>query len=165
MKRILLAAVLVALALPVQSAPLSGPCTQTAAQGPCTPVNSSNPLPVYLDPSSAAAAGIAPTGTQSAASNQVLCSAACNVYSITVTIGATAGWVMLFNATVLPSNGATDATMVWCYPVNSDGTKGGIDKSPPQPWAMTTGAVIGFSSTACNSLTASATAFFSGQKK
>lgn len=166
MRRLLPLALLVLLAWPVKAAPLHAPCLQTGPSSvQCDPVNSTNPMPTTTVPSAAAGAGIAPAGTQSAASNQVLCSAACNVYSVTVTIGATAGWVMLFDATALPSNGATGASMVWCYPVNSDGTKGGIDVERARPWVMATGAVVGFSSTACNSLTASATAFFSGQKK
>lgn len=107
-------------------------------------------------------AAVTPSGTQAAASNAVLKASTGRLHRITVTIGATTGWVMVFNATALPSNGATGASMIWCYPVISDGTRGGIDKDFKPALALNTGIVVGFSSTACNTLTASATAFFYG---
>jgi hypothetical protein len=129
------------------------------------PGNTANTTPWLFTgiPSSASGAALTKSATQSAASNAVVKSGAGNLYGLTVTIGATAGWVMVFDATALPSNGATGASMIWCYPVNSDGTKGGIDKDFGSPIPFTTGLTLGFSSTACNSLTASATAFFYGR--
>lgn len=126
-------------------------------------VGATNPEFVAAIPSSSSLAGIAPSATQAAASNSVLKGSAGILRSLTVTIGATAGWVMVFDATTLPGNGATTTTLKWCYPVNSDGTKGGIDKDWNTPLTFTTGITVGFSSTACNSLTASATAFFYGE--
>lgn len=111
-------------------------------------------------PSASSSAAIAPSATQAAASNSVLKASAGNLFSLSVTIGATAGWVMVFDAIALPSNGATTSTLKWCWPVNSDGTKGGIDKAWTTPISFATGITVGFSSTACNSLTASSTAFF-----
>jgi hypothetical protein len=133
--------------------------------GTVQPGNTPNTTPwLFTDiPSSAAAAAITPAATQSAASNSVLCAAACNLYDFTITIGATSGWVMLFDATALPSNGATGSSLKWCYRVNSDGTAGGMDKTWKKPLRLATGLVAGFSTTACNTLTASATAFFYGQ--
>ena len=60
--------------------------------------------------------------SEAAASNLVLKASAGNLYSLTITIGATSGYAMLFDATSLPSNGAV--TPVWCYPVTSNGTNG-----------------------------------------
>lgn len=125
-------------------------------------VDASKSLKVIATPSSAAGAANTISATTVAASNSVLKGSAGNLYSLTVTVGATAGWVMVFDTTVLPSNGATGATLKWCYPVNSDGTKGGIDKVWNTPIPFATGITAVFSSTACNSLTASSTAFFYG---
>lgn len=130
---------------------------------PCT---STNPMPIVGAPSALSAVGVAPDATQAAASNSVLKASAGNLYRATVTIGATSGWVMIFDATALPGNGATGASLKYCVPVNSDGTKGFLDISFGDiPAAFATGITVGFSSTACNSLTASATAFFYGQHK
>jgi hypothetical protein len=118
---------------------------------------------VVKAPSSESGAATAITATQTAASNAVLKGSAGNVYYVNVTVGATAGWAMLFDAASLPGNGATGSSLKWCWPVNSDGTKGGITERFDPPIPMGTGAVIGFSSTGCNTLTASATAFFYGQ--
>lgn len=107
--------------------------------------------------------GVSPSATQAAASNSVLKSGAGSLYNLTVTVGATTGWVMIFDATALPSNGATGASLKFCIPVNSDGTKGAVSMAWVTPVLFTTGITVGFSSTACNSLTASATAFFYGQ--
>ena len=81
--------------------------------------------------------------------------------SLTVKIGATSGYVMLFDASSLPSNGAVTPT--WCYPVASDGTKGSVSADWTVPLSFTTGITAGFSTTGCDTLTASATAKFMGQ--
>lgn len=114
-------------------------------------------------PSSSSTAGLANQQTSAAASNAVLKSSPGNLYTVTVTLGATTGWLMLFDATSLPSNGATGSSLKFCSYVKSDGTAGGASFSWPTPLVFATGITAGFSSTACNSLTASATAFFYGQ--
>lgn len=86
------------------------------------------------------------------------------LYSLSVKIGATSGYVMIFNATALPANGAV--TPLWCWPVNSDGTTGGIAiqwTAPIIASSSVAGIVAGFSTTGCDTLTASATAKFMGQ--
>lgn len=118
---------------------------------------------IVLAPSSETGAAVAPSATQAAASNSVLKASAGNLYSLTATIGATSGWLMVFDATSLPSNGATGASLKYCLPVNTNGTSGGQTLSWPLPLSFATGITAGFSSTACNSLTASATAFFYAQ--
>lgn len=112
--------------------------------------------------SEAGAATTASSGT-AAASNQVLKASAGNLYDLTVTIGATSGYVMLFDATSLPGNGAV--TPVWCAPVTSNGTNGGISAAWPSPKRFGTGITAGFSTTGCFTLTASATANFFGDYK
>lgn len=110
----------------------------------------------------AGAATTASSGT-AAASNQVIKASAGNLYDLTVTIGATSGYVMLFDATSLPSNGAV--TPVWCAIITSNGTNGGISAAWPAPKRFGTGITAGFSTTGCFTLTASATANFFGDYK
>ena len=82
-----------------------------------------------------------------------------SLYSFSVTSGASAGYVMLFNATAAPADGTV--TPVYCFPLaaNSSLTQsfGGT------PVAMNTGTVIVFSTTGCFTKTASATAFIAAQ--
>lgn len=71
---------------------------------------------------------------------------------------ATAGWVMLFNATSLPSNGTV--TPVWVRKLSTDDA---LSEAFDNPLYFSTGIVVGFSSTGPFSLTASVTAFFAAQ--
>jgi hypothetical protein len=107
--------------------------------------------------------GVAPNGTTTAASNAIFKSSAGNLYYINVTIGATTGWAMVFDANAMPSNGATGSSLKWCYPVLSDTTRGGVTERFDPPLQFVTGVVVAFSSTGCNTLTASSTAFFYAQ--
>lgn len=129
------------------------------------PGNTANTTPwlVTLNPSAAAGAATTSASSPSVESNRVLKASAGNLYNITVTIGATSGYAMLFDATVLPSNGAV--TPVWCVPVNSNATNGFIAAEWATPKAFAVGITAGFSTTGCFTLTASATAnFFGGYK-
>lgn len=117
---------------------------------------------VVITPSSAAAVGIVPVVSTAAESNHVLKASAGNLYGLTAAIGATSGYVMIFDATSAPVDGAV--TPKYCFPVNSNGTNGGIAvgwKSPPAAFA--TGITAVFSSTGCFTKTASATASFFAQ--
>lgn len=129
------------------------------------PGNTANTTPWLTTntPSSAAGAATTSASSTAAASNLVLKGSAGNLFNLTVTIGATSGYAMLFDATSLPSNGAV--TPVWCYPIASNGTNGGvaIEFATPKPFG--TGITAGFSTTGCFTLTASATGnFFGGYK-
>lgn len=134
--------------------------TALATTLPTTPAIASG-SGVVPAPSSAAAAGMANVVSTAAESNHVLKASAGNLYSLTATIGATSGYLMLFNATSLPGNGAV--TPVGCYRVLSDGTAGGISLRWDYPLVFSTGITAGFSTTGCFTLTASATGNFFGQ--
>lgn len=126
-------------------------------------LSATNPVFTLAVPSASSGAAHVAASSTAAASNLVLKASAGNLYSLTVTIGATSGYVMLFDATSLPANGAV--TPVWCAPVTSNGTNGMVaaDWNMPKPFA--TGITAGFSTTGCFTLTASATAaFFGGYK-
>lgn len=136
--------------------------TPWAVALPTTPLIASGSGVVNTPTSVSTGATTRASGT-AAASSLVLKASAGNLYDLKVTIGATAGYVLLFDATSLPSNGAI--TPVFCERVNSDGTAGGASFAWPMPFPFATGIVAGFSTTGCYTLTASATAaFFGGYK-
>lgn len=164
MKR--LAAALLALSLSGLSAvaaPLSSPCTQTGPSATrCDPVNSTNPLPVTVAPSASTGIGLTPATTAALASNKVVKASAGNLYSFQVsadsTLSAVAWWIMIFDATALPSNGAVTPLKCYAYPAGTTSASYGWNS----PVAFATGIVIGVSTTGCFTLTASVHAFISG---
>lgn len=80
-----------------------------------------------------------------------------------VTASGTSGYLMIFNATTVPSNGSTTAgkasgNLQDCIYVTAPGSVG-INYSPAQPEPYNVGVVAAFSTTGCDTLTLSATAF------
>lgn len=110
---------------------------------------------VDLAPTSAATAGNVPTATAAVGSNLIVKGTPGNLYSWVVTSGASAGYVMIFNATTLPADGAVTPTDCRVIAANSTIGSGNYDI----PERYTTGIVIGFSTTGCFTKTASATAY------
>ena len=108
--------------------------------------------------------GIPPIASAAAESNHVVKSACdpvagCRLKGFEVVTGASAGFVLIFDATVAPADGAV--LPVKCYSVAATST---FDKSwPDNPVKFSTGIVLVFSTTGCFTKTASATAFFSAE--
>lgn len=120
-------------------------------------VSSSHPLPVTSVP---ATSGLTYSATAAAASSLVLKAAAGVLYGFQVTTGASAGYVMVFDATSAPADGAV--TPVKCYSVPATTTMAASWGSSPLTFA--TGITVVFSTGAnCFTKTASATAFISGE--
>lgn len=82
-----------------------------------------------------------------------------NLYWLTVSVGAASGWLMLFDATSVPADGAV--TPIWFAPVKSDGTNG-LQSIEMQsiPMHFANGILAVFSTTGPFTKTASATAAF-----
>ena len=89
--------------------------------------------------------------------------------SFTAKVGASAGFVLLFDATTLPANGAVNMCtsvaaarpcLMWCVPVAANGY---IDRQWNSPMNFTSGVLAAFSTTGCTTIAAPATAQFSGQ--
>lgn len=80
------------------------------------------------------------------------------LYSLSVTTSGTAGYAMVFDSPTVPSNGAVNP--IACYTV---GTTSPLLVKYDYPIAYTTGLSVAYSSTSCNTLTLSATAFMSAQ--
>lgn len=112
---------------------------------------------VNINPSNASGIAITPVVSAAAESNHVLCSAACNLWSVYVTSGASAGYLMVFNATSAPGDGAV--TPIDCIQVPANASAALTANAGP-PDRYSTGATAVFSTTGCFTKTASATAFF-----
>lgn len=119
------------------------------------------PNNVVRVPSTSSSAGIVPTSTTVVASSLVAKASPGNLHGIVVTadstLSAAAWWVMVFNATSLPSNGTVTPAFVWAVPQGALSLTVGFDI----PAYLGTGAVIGVSTTGPYSLTASAHAAIS----
>ena len=120
---------------------------------------------VAIAPNNQAAGGVPISSSSALAANQVVCSAACNLYSLQVsadsTLSGAAWWVMIYDATAAPADGAV--TPVKCYAMASGSTT--FSTSFPTPVRFSTGAVIGVSTTGCFTKTASVHAFVSGDAR
>ncbi len=111
-------------------------------------------------PSSSSTVAIAPLASGSAEASKVFKASAGNLYAYQVTTGATAGYVMIFDAASAPVDGAV--TPKKCVAVAANSTVG-VTNDPPEAYA--TGITAVFSTTGCFTKTASATAMFSGDVK
>lgn len=120
----------------------------------CTEVSQTNPFPVSpAVPSS----GVTPSATAALASSFVAKASAGLLYGWSVTSGASAGFVLIFNSTSAPVDGAV--TPIDCIAIPANATSG-RQLSPPE--AYSTGITLVFSTTGCFTKTASATAYFRG---
>lgn len=123
-------------------------------------ITSSNPVPIVLS-AGATTSGVAATVSTALEGSRVLKASAGTLLSLSATIGATSGYVMLFDATSAPVDGAV--TPKWFFPVNSNGTFGGMDKDWRIPLLFATGITVVFSTTGPFTKTISTTAAFSAQ--
>ncbi len=114
---------------------------------------------VSAAPHSVAAGAITPVVTTAAASSLVLKNSAGNFYGANITTGGTAGYLMLFDATSPPTDGAVTPIKTWAAAANSTVEVG----YNPIPVRCATGITLVFSSTGPFTKTASATAFMSGE--
>lgn len=162
------------------------PCVTTTGTPftSCSPVTSTNPLPMTgsgTAGTSAAAVvtvqgiaggttlpvtitqsstGITPVVSTAAESGHVLKASAGVLWGLTAATGASAGFVMVFNATSAPVDGAV--TPIECLPVAANSAVAVSFAGGPAA-AYSTGITVVFSTTGCFTKTASATAFFSGK--
>ncbi len=91
--------------------------------------------------------------TPVAASSLVIANPA-YLHGINVTTGASAGYLMLFDATSVPADGTVSPAR--CIPIAATT---GVERTFPTPLNMRNGVVVVFSTTGCFTKTASATAF------
>jgi hypothetical protein len=86
-----------------------------------------------------------------------------NLYSFQVsadsTLSAASWWVMIFNATSLPANGAVTPAKCYAIPAGATGFNGAF----PVPAYFSSGITIGVSTNGCFTLAASVHAFLSAE--
>ena len=122
------------------------------------PGNTANTTP-WLDsptPQSGAGVSITPVVSASAESNHVLKASAGNLYRVRVT-ATVGGYLMLFNATSAPADGAVTPQSCTNVPANQT-----VEIDHLIPDRFTTGITAVYSSTGCFTKTASATALIEG---
>ncbi len=117
--------------------------------------------------SSNSGVGLVPGVAGSSVSSLVLKASAGNLYRVYATC-TSACWLMVFNATSLPGNGATTAgiasgNLQECVPIPANGV-GTIDKGAI-PEVFANGITAAISSTSCGTLTASTVGFINGDVK
>lgn len=100
--------------------------------------------------------------TSALAANQIVSASATNLWSFDVaadsTLSAAPWWIMIYNNTSAPADGAVTPTKCYALPAGATTFSGGF----PAGVAFSTGVVIGVSTTGCFSKTASTHAFISG---
>lgn len=103
-----------------------------------------------------------PVSSAALVANQVISASPAKLASFDIsadsTLSGAAWWVMIYNATSAPADGAV--TPAKCYAVPSGATS--IFAAFPAPPSFSTGIVIGVSTTGCFTKTASTHAFISG---
>lgn len=115
-----------------------------------------------ISPSASPSAGVTPVSSVALAANTVIKGSPGNLYSFEVsadsTLSGAAWWVMIYNATAAPADGAV--TPLKCYAM-AIGTVN-LSASFATPIEFSTGIVIGVSTAGCFTKTASTHAFISG---
>lgn len=108
-------------------------------------------------PTSSSSFAIAPGSSSALESSHVLKTSAGNLYSLYVLTTSASGYLMTFNATSVPADGAV--TPVDCLPVPAESV-GSISFDGAAPDAYSAGIVAVFSTTGPFTKTSSATAYF-----
>lgn len=123
----------------------------------------SNPVPVTL--SGSATGGVTYGSTAALAANSVIKASAGSLYSFDVnadaTLAAAAWWIMIYDATSAPTDGAVTPAKCYGVPLGTTTVSGAF----PNPVALGTGITIGVSTTGCFTKTASTHAFISADYK
>lgn len=132
----------------------------TGVNGGTPPSLGTGILGVATAPSATAGAGIAPVVSASLEGSHVLKASAGNLYDAYVTTGTTPGYLMTFNATSAPADGAV--TPIDCIQAPPSQTTALFTLASP-PEVFSTGITIVFSTTGCFTKTVSATVFFHGR--
>lgn len=116
-------------------------------------------------PSSATGAAASTTTSSALAANLVVNAGAANLYSFNIsadsTLSAAAWWIMIYNATSAPGDGAV--TPQKCYAMTAGTTS--YSAAFPTPVPFSTGIVIGVGTNGCFTKAASTHAFISGDYK
>lgn len=109
--------------------------------------------------SAQAQTALQPQASTAIEGHHTFCQGPCSLATVTLTTGASSGFLMIFDASSDPADGTVTPKYCWPWPANY-----GSSFSWPFPAKMLNGLVIVFSVGAnCVTKTESATAFFSSQ--
>jgi len=100
-----------------------------------------------------------PVNSATGESHHVFLAKAGTLYGFSVTSGASAGYVLVYNSASAPADGTV--TPIGCYALPASSTLGVA--YTPLPLTMSTGITLVFSTSGCFTQTSSATAFFLGE--
>lgn len=103
---------------------------------------------------------VAPVSSPSVSGGWVAASSATNAYRLSVTSGASAGYLMVFDATAVPADGAV--VPKFCRPLAAGASVSMVFTSPA---SFRNGIVMVFSTTGCYAKAISNTAFFEASFK
>lgn len=137
-----------------------GATSSALASVPGAIASGAQTLAVHKAPTTSVNAGIALTATTVAAGSLVLKASAGNLYGINITAGASAGYLMIFNATSAPADGTV--TPIFCMAVAANAS---LAFQWDTPVVCSAGITAVFSTTGPFTKTISATAFISGMAK
>jgi hypothetical protein len=113
------------------------------------------PLLAFMPAAAWGAVGYIATPT--AAASLIVKTIDANLYDVNIVSGASAGYVLVFDAKAVPADGAVSPAL--CLPVAANT---GVDINlRANPMRLVNGIVVVFSTTGCFTKTASATAFIS----
>lgn len=125
-------------------------------------VDANKNLKVTTGPSAATTSGLTAVSSSALAANTVIKVSAGNLYSFEVavdsTLSAAAWWIMIYNATSAPADGAVTPLKCYAMPLGTTAFSAAF----PTPVAFSTGIVIGVSTNGCFTKAASTHAFISG---
>lgn len=127
------------------------------------PGNTANTTPWLMTqiPSAASAAAITPVVSASVEASHVLKASAGNLYGLSATTSLTSAWyLLLYNATSAPADGAVTPIKCYAVPAGSQSLAASWGSIPAR---FSTGIVAVLSTTGCFTQTASATGFISGE--
>lgn len=117
-----------------------------------------NPQPVALSPNTLPSSGVTTTATTAVAGSLILKASAGNFYGFNVVAGASAGYLMIFNSTTVPADGAVTPLRVYAVAANAS-----LSVSWDIPRYHSAGIALVFSTTGPFAKAISATAFISGE--
>jgi hypothetical protein len=138
---------------------INGVSTYSQAVTIVSGAGSASTTPIYTQPVPTSDTTAAATSAQTsvAASNLVVKASAGNLYALNCCAGGTAGYVMVFNLTSTPADGAVTPRKVFTCAAN---TSVSVTFNPPLKFD--TGITLVFSSTGPFTKTGSSSAFLSG---
>lgn len=134
--------------------------------GTITATFSTASISVSMVPQTGAAFGVAPSASSTQSETKhVFCTVSCNLYSVEATIGTTAGFILVYNLTAAPADGAiTASTLIHCWQAPANSSVVRDFRNMPEFYSV--GVAVAFSTNAsCLTQTLGSALYFAGDVK